>query len=627
MTDESANAPAFDAKRFVAHLSHRPGVYRMLDEDGTIIYVGKARDLKKRVATYFSGKAKDSKTMAMVARVSNVEVTLTNTEVEALLLEHTLIKEHRPRFNIVLRDDKSYPWIRVSNHDYPRLSFYRGRKRSKDQFYGPYPSAAAVKNTLNELQKLFRVRQCRDSFYANRARPCLQYQIKRCSAPCVGLISEADYARDVADSTAFLKGRNQDVIDRLVGRMEEAAAELDFEQAARLRDQVARLKRIENEQRVSTRSNVDADVFHVYRAERTTCVAVLFIRGGRVLGSRTYLPVNAHGTDTTAVISAFVGQFYLDQAAPSEVIVPEQLDDGDLLASALSERAGHKVLIKHQVRADRAAWLAMAYDNAQQGAGLEAASRAGIGQQLQQLADAFGLDEPPARIECFDISHTGGEATVASCVVFGEQGPLKSDYRRFNIQSTDTGDDYAAMHEALTRRYARVQKDEVAMPDVVLIDGGKGQLKQAADVMSEYGLNDILLVGVAKGRSRKAGAEQLFLVDDPHPILLPPDSPALLLIQRVRDEAHRFAIAGHRGRRAKARKVSGLQDIAGLGPVRRRQLLTQFGGLQGVRRASIDDLAKVKGISRQLAEKIYLQFHQSIVPASEQAGAGMDRQE
>lgn len=615
MSDSDTDKTVFDAKRFVAHLSHRPGVYRMYDEDKTMIYVGKARDLRKRVATYFSGKAKDTKTMALVARVASMEVTLTNTEVEALLLEHTLIKQHRPRFNIVLRDDKSYPWIRAStSHEYPRLSFYRGRKRKKDEFYGPYPSAAAVKNTLNELQKLFRVRQCRDSFFANRSRPCLQYQIKRCSGPCVGLISPEDYARDVRDSTAFLKGRNRDVIDGLVLRMEEAASALEFEQAGRLRDQVARLKRIEAEQRVSTRGDVDADVLGLYRSGTATCVAVIFIRAGRVLGSRTYLPANAHGVDDASVVSAFLGQFYLDREAPADVIVPIELEDAALLSSALTTSSSHKVAVRYQVRGDRAAWLSMAHDNAQQGAGLESANRASVDRQLQELAQTFHLDKPPARIECFDISHTGGEATVASCVVFGEKGPLKSDYRRFNIQSTDTGDDYAAMHEALQRRYERVRKGEVPMPDIVLIDGGKGQLSQAHDVMTELGLEEILLIGVAKGRARKAGAEQLYLVGDSYPILLPPDSPALLLIQRVRDEAHRFAIAGHRGRRAKTRKVSGLQSIPGLGPVRRRELLTQFGGLHGVRRASIDDLAKLKGISRELAERIYLEFHQSIVP-------------
>ncbi|MFK8053672.1 MAG: excinuclease ABC subunit UvrC [Woeseiaceae bacterium] len=620
MTEDSGtDAQAFDPKRYAAHLSHRPGVYRMYDADQTLIYVGKARDLKKRVSTYFTGKAKDSKTMAMVARVADIDVTLTNTEVEALLLEHTLIKQHRPRFNIVLRDDKSYPWIRVStSHDYPRLSFYRGRKRKNDAFYGPYPSAAAVKNTLNELQKLFRVRQCRDSFFANRSRPCLQYQIKRCSGPCVGLISEQDYERDVRDSEAFLKGRNSDVIDGLVVRMEEAASELDFEQAARLRDQVARLKRMEAEQRVSTQGDVDADVLGLFRSGTATCVAVIFIRSGRVLGSRTYLPANAIGVDDVAVISAFVGQFYLDREAPAEVIVPFALEEAPLLSEALGKQAKHKVVIKHQVRGDRAAWLSMATDNAQQGAGLESANRASIDKQMDQISETFGLETPPSRIECFDISHTGGEATVASCVVFGPDGPMKSDYRRFNIQTTDTGDDYAAMHEALLRRYERVRKGEVPMPDIVLIDGGKGQLSQAQDVMLELGLSEILLIGVAKGRSRKAGAEQLFVVGESRPILLPPDSPALLLIQRVRDEAHRFAIAGHRGRRAKARKVSGLQEIPGLGPVRRRELLTQFGGLQGVKRASIDDLAKLKGISRKLAERIYLEFHQSITPDSGQ---------
>ncbi|MEM6817794.1 MAG: excinuclease ABC subunit UvrC [Pseudomonadota bacterium] len=617
------SAPAFDSKAFIDGLSHRPGVYRMYDSESDVIYVGKARDLKKRVSTYFSGKAKDAKTMALVERVARMEVTLTQTESEALLLEHTLIKQHRPRFNIVLRDDKSYPWIRVSTeHEFPRLSFYRGRRRKKGEFFGPYPSAGAVKNTLNELQKLFRVRQCRDSFFANRSRPCLQYQIKRCSGPCVGLVSEADYAQDVQDSIDFLKGRNRQVIDSLVTRMENASESLEFETAARLRDQVARLRRIEAEQLVSTRKHIDADIVGLHRSGGSTCIAVVFVRDGRVLGSRDYQPVNAAGNDDVTVLGGFLGQLYVDREPPDEVILPIELPESDLLAKALGERAGHKVVVKHSVRGERAGWLAMASDNAAQSASLAAASRAGIDKQLSRLAEVFDWPEMPMRLECFDISHTGGEATVASCVVFGPEGPLKQDYRRFNITSTDTGDDYAAMHEAMTRRYARVRKGEVPMPDVVLIDGGKGQLGMAAEVMSEMDLEEILLVGVAKGRARKAGAEQLFTVDSNTPILLPPNDPALLLIQRIRDEAHRFAITGHRGRRAKARKQSALEGIEGLGPARRRALLTQFGGLQGVRRASIDDLARVKGISHKLAERIYLQFHQTIA-SDHDADGGM----
>lgn len=490
----------FDAKRFIQNLSHRPGVYRMYDTRGNVIYVGKAGDLKKRVSSYFSGRAKDAKTMALVARVNEMQVTLTKTEAEALLLEHTLIKRFRPRFNILLRDDKSYPWIRVSTeHAYPRLSFYRGRKRAKGEFYGPYPSAGAVKNTLNELQKLFRVRQCRDSFFNNRSRPCLQYQIKRCSGPCVGLISEQEYARDVRDSTAFLKGRNRDVIDGLVTRMETAAAELDFEQAAKFRDQVARLKRIESEQRVSTRGDANADVMGLSRSRTATCVAVMFVRDGRLLGSRTFMPANAAGNDDETVLSAFLGQFYLDREPPKEIVLPMPIGESELLEQALAKRAGHKVAIKHAVRGDRSRWLELARDNAQQGASIESATRASVARQLSEMAEVFNLTAPPARIECFDISHTGGEATVASCVVFGSDGPIKSDYRRFNIESTDTGDDYAAMHEALSRRYARVKKGEVPMPDVVLIDGGKGQLAQARDVFETLGLDDVRLIGVAKG--------------------------------------------------------------------------------------------------------------------------------
>jgi excinuclease ABC subunit C len=615
---DTQSGAAFDPQEFVANLVHRPGVYRMYDEDRNLIYVGKAKDLKKRVTSYFSGRAKERKTMALVERIASMEVTLTNTEAEALLLEHTLIKRHRPRFNIVLRDDKSYPWIRVStDHEYPRLSFYRGPKRKRGEFYGPYPSAGAVKKTLGELQKLFRVRQCRDSFFNNRSRPCLQYQIKRCSAPCVGYITPEEYARDVRDTTDFLKGRNAAVIDSLVERMETAAAGLEFEQAARLRDQVARLKRIEAEQRVSVTADVDADIMAMARSGATVCVAVLFVRAGRLLGSRSYFPRNTAGVSDADILSGFLGQFYLDRDAPREVILPTAIDDGEVLAEALESRSGHRVQIKASVRSDRAKWLEMARDNAEQGAGLEAATKASVDRQLAEFAEAFNLSGPPARIECFDISHTGGEATVASCVVFGREGPVKADYRRFNIRDAAAGDDYAAMYEALTRRYTRVKQGEAPTPDVVLIDGGKGQLGKAWEVMQSLELEDVALIGVAKGPSRKPGAEQLFLVGEDRPTILAADSPVLLLIQRIRDEAHRFAITGHRGQRAKSRKTSGLESVPGLGPVRRRELLRQFGGIRGVARAGVDDLAKVHGVSRKLAERIYLEFNQALAHQGE----------
>lgn len=611
----SAAAASFDRRRFVANLTHRPGVYRMFDAGGELIYAGKAKDLRKRVASYFSGRAKDAKTMALVEQIASMEVTVTNTETEALILEHTLIKRHRPRFNVVLRDDKSYPWVYVNTgHSFPRLGFHRGARNRKGRYFGPYPSAGSVRKTLNELQKLFLVRQCTDSFFANRSRPCLQYQIKRCSAPCVGLVSEEDYRRDVEDAILFLEGRNARVIDSLAERMESAAEELRFEAAARYRDQIARLKRVDSEQFAARDARIDLDVVALATRETVDCVAVMFVRAGRLLGSRTYFPRTyapggARGTPAEEVMSAFLSQYYLEREAPPEIVVDREVETAGVLAATLAERAGRHVQIKFRVRGDRARWLEMARTNAEQGAGLRVAGNANLQTQLESLADALGLDELPQRMECFDVSHTGGEAAVAACVVFGPTGPLKAEYRRFNIRGAAAGDDYAAMGEALERRYRRLKKGEAPLPDVLFIDGGKGQLSRAEEVLAELGVDGVALVGVAKGRARRAGAEQLFLAGAEHALILADDSPARLLIQQIRDEAHRFAITGHRQRRARARKSSGLEAIPGLGPKRRKELLRQFGGMQGVARAGIDDLVKVRGISRALAERIYGDFH------------------
>ncbi len=600
---------AFDHERFLANLSHRPGVYRMLDERGEILYVGKARDLRKRVGSYFSGRAKDAKTMALVSQIGDMEVTVTNTEAEALLLEHTLIKRHRPRFNVVLRDDKSYPWIRVTEHDYPRLAFHRGSRKAKGRYFGPYPSAGAVRRTLGELQKLFLLRNCTDSFFANRSRPCLQYQIKRCSAPCVGYIDAEDYRRDVHDAIAFLEGRNQSVIDSLVERMESAAETLDFERAAQYRDQIGRLKRVDAEQVVSRDKGADADAVAIARRGGIVCVAVLFVRNGRLLGTRSHYPRAVPETGDEEILASFLSQYYLETLPPREILIPAAVEDAELLGEALSERVGHRVAIRHRVRGDRARWLDMAATNAQQGADLRAAGTAGVERQLAALAEALDLDEAPGRLECFDISHTAGEATVASCVVFGPGGPVKSDYRRFNIRGAAAGDDYAAMREVLKRRYTRVKKGESPLPDLVLVDGGRGQRSQALEILGELELDFLKVIAVAKGRARRPGSEQLFVDEEEHPRTLPPGSPALLLIQNIRDEAHRFAIAGHRARRAKARRTSVLETVQGLGPKRRRDLLRHFGGLKGVSTAGIDDLTKVPGISRVLAERIYTVLH------------------
>lgn len=601
---------AFDAKGFLASLTHRPGTYRMLDERGKVIYVGKASDLKKRVSSYFQKNHSDAKTASLMQHMARVEVTVTNTESEALILEYNLIKRHRPRFNVVLRDDKSYPYIYVStDREYPRLRFFRGARKGKGRYFGPYPNAGSVRKTLNELQKLFLLRNCTDSFFRNRTRPCLQHQIKRCSAPCVGLISPKEYAEDVGAAMMFLEGKNRSVIEALAVRMERAAASQEYEQAARYRDQIARLKKVEAEQLVSRHSAKDLDVVGIASDGKTHCAAVLFIRKGAVLGSRHHFPKVTGETSPEALLAGFLSQYYLARSAPGEVIVSDDFPDRELLEKSLAERSEHKVDIRHRVRGDRARWLELAATNAEQGLKIHAASNATSRKQFAALGELLDFEEPPERLECFDVSHTSGEATVASCVVFNQAGPLKSDYRRFNLKPAAGGDDYAAMAEALQRRYARIKKGEVAMPDVLFVDGGKGQLAAAMTVLDELGLSWLKVVAVAKGRARKPGAEQLFLAGQSRPTILPADSPALHLIQQLRDEAHRFAITGHRQRRAKARTVSRLEEIPGLGPKRRRELLRQFGGLQGVRGAGVDDLVKVSGISRSLAERIYNDLH------------------
>ena len=605
-----AETTSFDPKPFLRNLTHRPGVYRMLNAKNKIIYVGKAGDLKKRVSSYFQKTATDVKTASMISRVANVEVTVTNTEAEALILEYNLIKRHRPRFNVVLRDDKSYPYIYASTrHAFPRLRFHRGARKGKGRYFGPYPSTKAVRKTLNELQKLFMLRNCTESYFRNRTRPCLQYQIKRCTAPCVGLIPESEYAADVGAAMMFLEGKNRNVINSLVARMESAAENQEYEQAARYRDQITRLKKVEAEQLISRNSSDDLDVVGLSSDGRAHCATVLFIRGGEVQGSQNHFPRTAGDATPDVLLSGFVSQYYLGREAPGEIIVETDFADRALLEAELSERSSHRVQIRSRVRGDRQRWLALAQTNAGQGLRIQAASNATLRRQFTALADVLELESAPERLECFDVSHTSGEATVASCVVFNQAGALKSDYRRFNLKPASAGDDYAAMAEALRRRYARVKKGEVPVPDVLFVDGGKGQLAAAMTILDEYDLGWMQVVGVAKGRSRKAGMEQLFLAGKSTPTILPADSPALHLIQQLRDEAHRFAITGHRQRRAKARTVSRLEEIPGLGPKRRRELLRQFGGLQGVRGAGIDDLVKVNGISRSLAERIYDDLH------------------
>ena len=608
MSDVTRPARDFDPAAFAAGLTHRPGAYRMMDASGLVIYVGKARDLRRRVASYFSGRAADAKTMAMVKAVADIEVTVTRTEAEALLLEYNLIKEYKPRYNILLRDDKSYPYIRISTEqEFPRISFYRGARPKTGKVFGPYPNAAAVRSTVNLLQKLFKLRQCENSYFRNRSRPCMQHQIRRCSAPCVGLVSPDDYARDVEHAMMFLRGRGGTVIESIATRMEAASEAQRYELAAQYRDQLAKLQATQSEQLVA-KATTDFDVVALAREGSTVCVTVLFFRGGRLLGSRNHFPQHAAAAPDSDVMRAFVLQYYGGRQAPPEVLLDREIEEADVLAEVFSERSERRVRLSWRLRGDRLRWVEMATTNAQHGAAQRSRSQESILSQLDAVRDALDLDDPPERIECFDISHTAGEATVASCVVFGADGPLKSAYRRFNISGVEPGDDYAAMRQVISRRFKR-GADPETLPDLVLIDGGKGQLAEALRVLEENAHHGIVLVGVAKGEGRRPGRERLYLAERAEPVRLASDSAALHLILQVRDEAHRFALAGHRGRRQKKVRRSTLEDISGLGPKRRQALLRQFGGLQAIARAGVDDLSRVRGISRHLAESIYRRFH------------------
>nr|WP_188858175.1 excinuclease ABC subunit UvrC [Marinobacterium nitratireducens] len=602
---------SFDAKAFLTRLTSRPGVYQMYGADGEILYVGKAKNLKKRVSSYFRSTGLAPKTRALVARITHVEVTVTNSETEALLLEQNLIKEQRPPYNILLRDDKSYPYIFVSDRDtYPAVRFHRGAKRRKGRYFGPYPSGGAVRETLNLMQKLFRIRSCEDSFFRNRSRPCLQYQIDRCTGPCVELVTPQQYADDLRHATMFLDGKSQAVMQELAQQMDAAAARLDFEQAARYRDQISQLQRIQEQQYVSGMDG-DADVVGCALKAGAVGVHMLYVRGGRIIGSKVFHPKVSVEDSEAGVLSAFLAQWYLGSAReiPDQVIVPFALEDGEALEQALAQRRGRKVALQHRVRGDKAGWQRLAQTNAEQQLASHLASKQNIYNRFLVLQETLGLDAVPQRLECFDISHSSGEATVASCVVFDRNGPLKSDYRHFNIEGITAGDDYAAMQQALSRRYTRLKKGEGKLPDILLIDGGKGQVTQAREVLQELQIDEVLIVGVAKGPSRRAGLEVLVLADSNEEITLAGDAPALHLIQHIRDEAHRFAITGHRARRGKARRQSRLEGIAGVGPKRRRELLRYFGGAAEVERASVEEIAKVSTISRKLAEEIYAALH------------------
>lgn len=597
----------FDATSFLPSLTTRPGVYQMYGGEGELLYVGKAKNLKNRVSSYFRASGLAAKTMAMVAKIRDIQVTVTATETDALLLEHNLIKRHKPAYNILLRDDKSYPYIYLSSADaFPRLALHRGSKRRKGDYFGPFPSAAAVRESLNFLQKVFQVRQCEDSYYRNRSRPCLQHQIKRCTAPCVGLVSEAEYAQQVNHTVLFLRGKSRQLMQELADRMEAAATDLEFERAAVFRDQLAHLQQVQARQGIEGVAG-DIDLICAVVEAGKACVQVLFVRGGRVLGSKTYFPPLRLDAEPADILGAFLPQYYLAEAReiPRELITSAALEDQAVLEEVLSERAGHRVKLKTRVREARARWRQLAEQTALQNLQSHLSARKTALGRVQALEDSLGLPETPQRMECFDISHSSGEATVASCVVFDQNGPRKSDYRKFNIENITPGDDYAAMDQALRRRYKRLKAGEAALPDILFIDGGKGQVSQALNVLEDLQVNGVEVIGVAKGVTRKAGFETLVLGASGRELQLPGDNPGLHLIQHIRDEAHRFAITSHRARRDKKRSSSTLESIPGVGSKRRRDLLRHFGGIQGVRTASLDELMKVPGINEKIAREIY----------------------
>ncbi|TVQ36932.1 MAG: excinuclease ABC subunit UvrC [Wenzhouxiangella sp.] len=600
----------FDGRAFARSLSSGPGVYLMRDDRGQVLYVGKARNLKRRVGSYFDRRDKGSRINLMVRKIAAMEVSLTRTEAEALLLENEWIKAHRPRFNINLRDDKSYPWIKLdTDHAFPRIGFYRGSRKQAGQYFGPFPSAGAVRESLNQIYRLLGLRQCRDSVFANRNRPCLQYQINRCSAPCVGYVSEADYARDVKAAVEFLKGRDEAVIELLGERMQAASSSLEFEKAAQLRDQIQSLQRVRASQYVADGAE-DLDVIGLCTASGQAAVQVVSFRHGRNVGGRCFFPANLpESVDDGEIMGAFLGQYYAERIPPAALILSCAPAQPGLWKEALARRRGARVHLGWRVRGQRAKWLQMALTNAEDALRRRLGDRDQVGRGLAELTALLKLDSVPERLECFDISHISGTETVGSCVVFGTDGACKSLYRQYNIEGIEPGDDYAAMAQALRRRYKRLAEEGAELPDLLVIDGGKGQVNRAAEVLEELGLDAIPIMGVAKGPARRAGHETFIL--NGFEVKPGPHHPASHLIQQIRDEAHRFAIQAHRRRRQKRAQASPLEQIAGVGPQRRQRLLKHFGGLQGILKASSEELARVPGISANLAERIVEQLREN----------------
>ena len=602
---------AFASKSFIDSLTQRSGTYQMMDSDGAVLYVGKAKNLKKRVSSYFRKSGISAKTSALVKRISDIDITVTETETEALILEQNLIKKHRPAFNILMRDDKSYPYILLTDKDqWPRLSFHRGPKKQQGTYFGPYPSVNSVRESMSLLQRVFKVRQCEDSFFKNRSRPCLQYQINRCSGPCVDLATEEDYQTSVELTRKYLEGKSDEITKQLEQQMDHASDEMQYERAAEIRDQIKALRQVQAQQVIEKGRGI-IDVIAASLERGQACIHILYIRQGRILGSRSFYPKIQLSETVEDLLSEFLPQIYLNghgrSDIPKEIITSNSFEGADALTKALEHLINRSVKIKHSVRGARAKWMELAARTANLNLQARLLSTQTVNQRFESLKDTLGFESTPERIECFDVSHSSGESTVASCVVFDSNGPVKNDYRKFNIKGVKANDDYAAMKQALERRYKRLVNGEGQMPDILLIDGGKGQLSVAKTTLAELGVVGVTIIGVAKGATRKAGFETLIFAETNH-VITDPDQAALHLIQQIRDEAHRFAITGHKQQRDKKRRISALEGIPGVGPKRRRDLLKHFGGIVEVKKASVADLMKVSNINKQVAESIYAEL-------------------
>ena len=602
---------AFASKSFIDSLTQRAGTYQMMDSDGAVLYVGKAKNLKKRVSSYFRKSGISAKTSALVKRISDIDITVTETETEALILEQNLIKKHRPAFNILMRDDKSYPYILLTDKDqWPRLSFHRGPKKQQGTYFGPYPSVNSVRESMSLLQRVFKVRQCEDSFFKNRSRPCLQYQINRCSGPCVDLATEEDYQTSVELTRKYLEGKSDEITKQLEQQMDRASDEMQYERAAEMRDQIKALRQVQAQQVIEKGRGI-IDVIAASLERGQACIHILYIRQGRILGSRSFYPKIQLSETVEDLLSEFLPQIYLNghgrSDIPKEIITSNSFEGADALTKALEHLINRSVKIKHSVRGARAKWMELAARTANLNLQARLLSTQTINQRFESLKETLGFESTPERIECFDVSHSSGESTVASCVVFDSNGPVKNDYRKFNIKGVKANDDYAAMQQALERRYKRLVNGEGQIPDILLIDGGKGQLSVAKTALAELGVVGVTIIGVAKGTTRKAGFETLIFAESGH-VITDPNQAALHLIQQIRDEAHRFAITGHKQRRDKKRRTSALEGIPGVGPKRRRDLLKHFGGIVEVKKASVADLMKVSNINKQVAESIYAEL-------------------